>query len=121
VGFGGLGKTTLAIEVCRRLETEFQRQANVSVSQTFEGSNDLQSLLRRILQQIVKARSDNDKGIKEELTVGTIDTMNLQQLEETLEKTLRDRRYVYFVIYSLLLLILSQNICYIQRLSSNPD
>uniref|UniRef100_A0ACD6A7S4 Uncharacterized protein n=1 Tax=Avena sativa TaxID=4498 RepID=A0ACD6A7S4_AVESA len=94
VGFGGLGKTTLAIEVCQRLETEFQRQANVSVSQTFEGSNDLQSLLKRILQQIVKAKSDNDKGIKEELTVGTIDTMDLQQLEETLKDTLKDKRYM---------------------------
>uniref|UniRef100_A0ACD5ZIP9 Uncharacterized protein n=1 Tax=Avena sativa TaxID=4498 RepID=A0ACD5ZIP9_AVESA len=97
VGFGGLGKTTLAIEFCRRLETEFQRQANVSVSQTFEGSNDLQSLLKRILQQIVKAKSDNDKGIKEELTVGTIDTMDLQQLEETLKDTLKDKRYLIVI------------------------
>uniref|UniRef100_A0A0D9YZV7 AAA+ ATPase domain-containing protein n=1 Tax=Oryza glumipatula TaxID=40148 RepID=A0A0D9YZV7_9ORYZ len=51
VGFGGLGKTTLAVEVCRMLETEFQRQAQVAVSQTFSGK-DLQGLLKRVLRQI---------------------------------------------------------------------
>ncbi|KAM0857315.1 hypothetical protein ACQ4PT_048547 [Festuca glaucescens] len=52
VGFGGLGKTTLAVEVCRQLETEFQRQAQLSVSQTFSGGKDLQGLLKRLLLQI---------------------------------------------------------------------
>ncbi|TVU11585.1 hypothetical protein EJB05_45179, partial [Eragrostis curvula] len=47
VGFGGLGKTTLAVEVCRRVEGEFERQANVSVSQAFDGSKDLKGLLQR--------------------------------------------------------------------------
>jgi disease resistance protein RPM1 len=34
VGFGGLGKTTLAVELWWHLDTDFQSQALVSVSQT---------------------------------------------------------------------------------------
>ncbi|KAF8686805.1 hypothetical protein HU200_043415 [Digitaria exilis] len=47
VGFGGLGKTTLAKEVCRRLEEEFPYQAMVSVSQAFEAGRDLEELCKR--------------------------------------------------------------------------
>ncbi|KAM0852466.1 hypothetical protein ACQ4PT_051734 [Festuca glaucescens] len=63
VGFGGLGKTTLAMEVCRQLEAMFERQAQVSVSQTFDGRKDLQAFLKRMLQQIVKVKPDKDKGM----------------------------------------------------------
>uniref|UniRef100_A0A8R7TPE9 NB-ARC domain-containing protein n=2 Tax=Triticum urartu TaxID=4572 RepID=A0A8R7TPE9_TRIUA len=66
VGFGGLGKTTLAMEVCRHLEADFQRQAQVSVSQAFGGRKDMEGLLKRVLQQIVKPKADNAQGIKEE-------------------------------------------------------
>uniref|UniRef100_A0A0D9YQW1 Rx N-terminal domain-containing protein n=1 Tax=Oryza glumipatula TaxID=40148 RepID=A0A0D9YQW1_9ORYZ len=51
VGFGGLGKTTLATEVCRKLESVFQRQAMVSVSQAFDASKDMQVLLKSIFVQ----------------------------------------------------------------------
>ncbi|KAF8732154.1 hypothetical protein HU200_016122 [Digitaria exilis] len=47
VGFGGLGMTTLAKEVCRRLEEEFPYQAMVSVSQAFEAGRDLEELCKR--------------------------------------------------------------------------
>jgi disease resistance protein RPM1 len=95
VGFGGLGKTTLAMEVCRQMEARFDRQAQVSVSQTFDGRKDLQALLKRVLQQIVKVKPDKEKGIKEEdsLTPGDIDKMDLAGLTSTIEEKLKDRRY----------------------------
>ncbi|CAM0953632.1 unnamed protein product [Alopecurus aequalis] len=52
LGFGGLGKTTMAMEVCRQLVGDFQHQALVSVSQAFDGGKDTEGLLLRILQQI---------------------------------------------------------------------
>ncbi|KAJ1256355.1 hypothetical protein BS78_K044800 [Paspalum vaginatum] len=73
VGFGGLGKTTLAVEVSRRLEGEFERQANVSVSQAFDENKELKGLLQRILLELVKPRTSNAKGIKEEEYLVVID------------------------------------------------
>lgn len=66
VGFGGLGKTTLAMEVCRKLEEEFDCQAIVSVSQAFDASKDMSGLLKRVLQQVVKVKRDQHKGMQEE-------------------------------------------------------
>ncbi|TKW28727.1 hypothetical protein SEVIR_3G347600v4 [Setaria viridis] len=48
VGPGGLGKTTLANEVYRRLENQFQCQAFVSLSQ----QPDVKKILRNILSQV---------------------------------------------------------------------
>ncbi|KAF7070198.1 hypothetical protein CFC21_075742 [Triticum aestivum] len=56
VGFGGLGKTTLAMEVCRQLEMEFERQAVVSASQSF-GSKDVEGLLKHLFRQILRLKS----------------------------------------------------------------
>ncbi|KAM3215218.1 hypothetical protein ACQJBY_067292 [Aegilops geniculata] len=84
VGFGGLGKTTLAMEVCRQLEPEFQRQAQVSVSQIFDAEKDMVGLLERITQQILKPKVHNKEGIKVEESM-------------TLEKTLQDKRYLIVI------------------------
>ncbi|CAD6248477.1 unnamed protein product [Miscanthus lutarioriparius] len=48
VGSGGLGKTTLAVELCRQLEADFQRQALVSVSQAFDGGKDMKGLMATV-------------------------------------------------------------------------
>uniref|UniRef100_A0A8I6YQ69 AAA+ ATPase domain-containing protein n=2 Tax=Hordeum vulgare subsp. vulgare TaxID=112509 RepID=A0A8I6YQ69_HORVV len=48
VGGGGLGKTTLAMEVYRKIGEHFQCRASVSVSRTL----DLEKLLKDILSQI---------------------------------------------------------------------
>jgi hypothetical protein len=48
VGFGGLGKTTLANEIYRKLEEKFQCQAFVSVSQ----KPNIRKILRTILSQV---------------------------------------------------------------------
>ncbi|KAK1620746.1 hypothetical protein QYE76_026263 [Lolium multiflorum] len=96
VGFGGLGKTTLAMEVCRQLEAMFERQAQVSVSQTFDGRKDLQALLKRVLQQIVNVKPDKEKGIKEEDSL-TPDDMDLAGLTSTIEEKLKDKRYLIVI------------------------
>ncbi|XBI50776.1 hypothetical protein VPH35_114135 [Triticum aestivum] len=67
VGFGGLGKTTLAMELCRQLDADFPRQAVVSVSQAFDGEKDMKRLLLQVLQQILK-ETQNDKQKEEHLT-----------------------------------------------------
>ncbi|KAF7104989.1 hypothetical protein CFC21_105839 [Triticum aestivum] len=84
VGFGRLGKTTLAMEVCRQLEPEFQRQAQVSVSQIFDAEKDMLGLLERITRQILKPKVHNKEGIKVEESM-------------TLEKALQDKRYLIVI------------------------
>ncbi|KAM3298930.1 hypothetical protein ACQJBY_040431 [Aegilops geniculata] len=98
VGFGGLGKTTLAIEVCRKLEKEFPHQAQVSVSQAFGSTKDLEGLLKRVLQQIVKPKVDNPEGIKEEDPLDGIDQMGVDKLADKLKELLdKDKRYLIVV------------------------
>lgn len=76
VGFGGVGKTTLTVEVCRQLQAEFPYQAMVPVSQAFEATRDLEKLLNSILQQVVKPQTDRVKEVLEEATV-KIDDLGL--------------------------------------------
>ncbi|XP_048557583.1 disease resistance protein Pik-2-like [Triticum urartu] len=94
VGFGGLGKTTLAMEVCQQLEADFQRQAQVSVSQAFRGTKDMEGLLRRMLRQIVKPKVDNAQGIKEEEPLDDIDNKDEDDLTNMLKELLKDMRYL---------------------------
>jgi len=86
VGFGGLGKTTLAVAVCRQLKTEFQRQAQESVSQTFS-AKDLQGLLKRLLRQIA------EQEVQQVHPLGNIDAMPVDELKRELEKRLSNKRY----------------------------
>ncbi|CAN6361341.1 unnamed protein product [Urochloa humidicola] len=55
VGPGGLGKTTLVNEVYRRLESQFQCRAFVSLSQ----QPDVKKILRNILCQVSQQEHDN--------------------------------------------------------------
>uniref|UniRef100_A0A0D9XHI1 Rx N-terminal domain-containing protein n=1 Tax=Leersia perrieri TaxID=77586 RepID=A0A0D9XHI1_9ORYZ len=66
VGFGGVGKTTLAMEVCRLLETDFPYLAKVSVSQAFDPVRDLRELLKRVLLQVVEVKTENEILINED-------------------------------------------------------
>ncbi|PNT62663.1 hypothetical protein BRADI_4g06611v3 [Brachypodium distachyon] len=99
VGFGGLGKTTLAMEVCRQLERAFQRLALVSVSQAFDGrKEDVEGLLKRVLRQIVKVKT-NEEGIRTEEhdLVSEVDTMDLDGLAHTVEELLGNKRYLIVI------------------------
>jgi disease resistance protein RPM1 len=64
------------MEVCRRLGAEFPWQAMVSVSQAFEPSRDLKVLLKDLLWQVVKPKTADDKGIKEEAALAAIDGLD---------------------------------------------
>ncbi|VAH54400.1 unnamed protein product [Triticum turgidum subsp. durum] len=97
VGFGGLGKTTLAMEVCQQLEADFQRQAQVSVSQAFRGTKDMEGLLRRMLRLIVKPKVDNAQGVKEEEPLDDIDNKDEDDLTNMLKELLKDMRYLIVV------------------------
>ncbi|KAF7012347.1 hypothetical protein CFC21_026545 [Triticum aestivum] len=92
VGFGGLGKTTLAIEVCRKLEEEFPHQAQVSVSQAFGGTKDFEGLLKRVLLQIVKPKADNAQGMKIEEPLDSVDNKDEGALIRMLHELLKDKR-----------------------------
>jgi disease resistance protein RPM1 len=107
VGFGGLGKTTLAMEVCRIVEADFPFQAMVAVSQAFEPTRDLKPLLKRLLQQVLTCRADNEKqaltcradnekGVKLEqgaLGGDIVDGLDVNQLATKMEEGLNGKRY----------------------------
>ncbi|CAN6271133.1 unnamed protein product [Urochloa humidicola] len=105
VGFGGLGKTTLAVELCRRLEADFQRHALVSVSQAFDGGKDMKGLLARLLPQIVKLKEDTNKErLTGEEAAGRaqanelkIDQMDVEGLSTKLNEYLKDKRYLIVI------------------------
>ncbi|KAL6646973.1 hypothetical protein ACP70R_014410 [Stipagrostis hirtigluma subsp. patula] len=98
VGFGGLGKTTLAMEVCRRLEAEFPCQAMVSVSQAFEPGRDLKALLKRVLEQVAKVKTENQRGVTEQDTVlEGIDCLDDEKLADKLNQCLENKRYLIVI------------------------
>ncbi|CAO2185848.1 unnamed protein product [Urochloa humidicola] len=89
VGFGGLGKTTVAVELCQQLESDFQRQALVSVSQAFDGSKDMKRLLARLLSQIEAGRTHANE-LK-------IDQMDVEGLSTKLNELLMENRYLIVI------------------------
>jgi len=90
VGSGGLGKTTLAVELCRQLEADFQRQALVSVSQAFDGGKDMKGLMARLLKQIVNLKEDGEQTQGNQLK---INQMDVEELSSKLKELLKDKRY----------------------------
>jgi hypothetical protein len=78
VGFGGLGKTTLASQIYRKLEGQFQRRAFVSVSQ----KPNIRKILENILSQAgyVAPKETN------------MEMWDNAELISTLRKFLRDKR-----------------------------
>jgi disease resistance protein RPM1 len=58
VGFGGLGKTTMALELQRVFGEKFESRATVQASQKL----NLESLLREILKQVMPQQEPERKG-----------------------------------------------------------
>lgn len=77
VGFGGLGKTTLAMEVYRSLGGQFHYKASASVSRNL----DLKKLTKDALSQLR----------------GQFDRLEVEQLIRTLRDYLKDKRYLIVI------------------------
>jgi disease resistance protein RPM1 len=92
VGFGGLGKTTMAMELCRQLAADIQLQAMVSASQAFDGGKDVKGLLVRVLGQILKVKEENQETTRERLTDEKIRKMDVEKLSSTLKELLDEKR-----------------------------
>ncbi|KAL5204827.1 hypothetical protein ABZP36_009698 [Zizania latifolia] len=63
VGFGGLGKTTLANEVYKRISGQFNCRAFVSVSQ----KPDIKKILRSIISQIMEPHHASTNGMDKDI------------------------------------------------------
>uniref|UniRef100_A0A0E0M587 Uncharacterized protein n=1 Tax=Oryza punctata TaxID=4537 RepID=A0A0E0M587_ORYPU len=83
VGFGGLGKTTLANEVYRRIKVHFDCHAFVSVSQKPD--------LKKIFKDIIHNMPTKDGFLKD------IDTWNEKKFIEKLRELLVDKRYLVII------------------------
>ena len=62
IGFGGVGKTTIATALYRKVGNKFECRASVNVSQNY----DEVAVLRSILKQVMpRDRNQEDQGIRE--------------------------------------------------------
>lgn len=84
VGCGGLGKTTLAMQVYRHLQGQFEFQAKVLMSRNF----DMKRILRAILFQT------NETDYQYQNTESWDEAVLIQKLSKYLE----DKRYYYLII-----------------------
>ncbi|PUZ53274.1 hypothetical protein GQ55_5G039900 [Panicum hallii var. hallii] len=83
VGFGGLGKTTLAKEVCRKIQGHFHCQAFVSISQKPNVKNIMKDLIYQVPCK---------KEFKED-----IDTWDDKKFIAKLRELLQDKRYLIVI------------------------
>ncbi|EMS57199.1 Disease resistance protein RPM1 [Triticum urartu] len=81
VGFGGLGKTTLALALQRKFGEKFESRASVQASQKLHRV----SLLRSILKQVLPKIPDG------------VDEWGLKKLEEELKTHLEKKRYFILI------------------------
>ncbi|XP_015697980.1 disease resistance protein Pik-2-like isoform X2 [Oryza brachyantha] len=84
VGFGGLGKTTLAMALYRKFGDEFDRRAFVLASQKFH----LQTVLRNLVRQFHEQQADASQDALHE-----IDELGDEALKKKLSNQLKDKRY----------------------------
>lgn len=83
VGFGGLGKTTLAMALYRTYGDEFDCRASVLASQKFHLSTVLRSLIKQFHNQRAGASQNDIEGIEER---------GLEDLKKQLDDQLKDKR-----------------------------
>jgi disease resistance protein RPM1 len=93
VGFGGVGKTTIATALYQKFGDQFDYRAMVTVSQ----SSDIDAILRIILSQVMP-QSTHGNG-QQGISGGGTSEKNGSTLEMTknLEKHLKEKRYNIFL------------------------
>jgi disease resistance protein RPM1 len=91
VGFGGLGKTTLALALQRKFGEKFDSRASVQASQKL----NLSSLLRCILKQVMPQVREKDDKDGDSLISG-IEAWSDKELREKLKTILDKKRYCNF-------------------------
>ncbi|XP_051230155.1 disease resistance protein PIK6-NP-like [Lolium perenne] len=84
VGFGGLGKTTLANQVYQKIEGDFDCRAFVSVSQKPD--------IKRIMKDVISQMSCKDGCIE-----GTTDNWDERRSITKLRELLKDKRYLIII------------------------
>lgn len=90
VGFGGLGKTTMALALQRRFGEKFNSRAWVQASQKL----NLPSLLRDILKQVMPQQDPKGKGGRgtSDGHADAIEGWNEKQLKEKLKEQLKQKK-----------------------------
>ncbi|TKW01633.1 hypothetical protein SEVIR_8G193500v4 [Setaria viridis] len=88
VGFGGLGKTTLAMVLCREFGDKFDCRATVLASQKFHLRTVLRSLIKQFHDHQAAASKHDLEGIEE---------WGQEELKKLLARQLKDKRYHIFI------------------------
>ncbi|KAF8772319.1 hypothetical protein HU200_005911 [Digitaria exilis] len=91
VGFGGLGKTTMALAIQRRFGEKFHSRASVQASQKL----NLASLLKGILKQVMPqdpAELKGSGGRSSESRTAGLEGLSVRQLKEKLQVQLEHKR-----------------------------
>ncbi|KAM3372935.1 hypothetical protein ACQJBY_019719 [Aegilops geniculata] len=85
VGFGGVGKTTIAMALYRKFGGQFEHRAVVTVSQKFDLAAVLQSILSQVMPQVAVKEEQGRRPAK----TGTLEN----QLQKELQQHLKGKRY----------------------------
>ncbi|RCV38974.1 hypothetical protein SETIT_8G185700v2 [Setaria italica] len=97
VGFGGLGKTTMALEMQRRFGEKFDARASVQASQKLNRTSLLRDILKQVLPQQEPERKGDTGGTGLESRADEIQGWSEEQLKKKLQKQLEHKRYFLLV------------------------
>ncbi|KAK3120493.1 hypothetical protein QOZ80_9AG0688620 [Eleusine coracana subsp. coracana] len=92
VGFGGLGKTTMALELLRRFGEKFEYRAFVQVSQKLNLTSLLSTILKQVTPQNEPKRRANGGVNGLESRANGYQGWNVKQLKQKLEAQLQQKR-----------------------------
>nr|XP_045086588.1 disease resistance protein RPM1 isoform X2 [Aegilops tauschii subsp. strangulata] len=81
LGMGGLGKTTLAANIYKKVRDKFQCHAWVSISQTYSREDVLRNIIKELFKDKVSIQSNTE-------------VLNITRLEETVKNFLEQKKYL---------------------------
>nr|UBY07196.1 NBS-LRR disease resistance protein [Dasypyrum villosum] len=80
LGMGGLGKTTLAANIYKKVREKFQCHAWVSISQTYSREDVLRNIMKELFKDKVSIQSNTE-------------ALDITRLEETVKNFLEQKKY----------------------------